>query len=425
MIPARGAVVQRHLVRPLKSIELFKQVITRNYHTIRDAAEGGRARIAWCTSLGPAELLRALGFKVYFPENHGAILGSFRASEEFIPVATAQGFSPEICSYLTSDIGAFLRKETPLRTLYGFKSVPKPDVLVYNTNQCREVAEWFSYFGREFKAPVLGINTPHHVPEVTVAHISSVVDQINALIPHLEKIAGTRLDMNELKRTVKLSHDACVEWKGALGTAAHTPSPFNFFDGLIHMGPVVIMRGMQDAVDYYKALRKELDERVQDGIGAVEDEKYRLYWDGMPMWGRIRAHSNLFARFNACVVASTYCNTWALDLLDHNDPIRSMAEAYTSLFINRTEGIKEKYLLDMAKEFNVDGIIFHDSKTCPYNSNTRFGMPMRLEKWFHMPNLVVQGDVCNMRLVSDTQFETGIEAFIERLMLKHVEGGAL
>ena len=61
----------------------------------RGAAEGKKT--AWCTSVGPAELLRALGFNVYFPENHGAMLGAARMAADVIPLANA-GFSPDICS---------------------------------------------------------------------------------------------------------------------------------------------------------------------------------------------------------------------------------------------------------------------------------------------------------------------------------------
>ena len=69
------------------------------------AAEGKKT--AWCTSVGPAELLRSLGFNVYFPENHGAMLGATKMATDLIPLANANGFSPDICSYLTSDIGAY------------------------------------------------------------------------------------------------------------------------------------------------------------------------------------------------------------------------------------------------------------------------------------------------------------------------------
>ena len=74
-------------------------------------------KVAWCTSVGPAELLRALGFEVYFPENHGAMLGATRMATDLIPLANARGFSPDICSYLTSDVGSYLKGESPLNKM--------------------------------------------------------------------------------------------------------------------------------------------------------------------------------------------------------------------------------------------------------------------------------------------------------------------
>ena len=54
------------------------------------AAQGQKT--AWCTSVGPAELLRAMGFQVYFPENHGAMLGAAKMATDVIPLANAHGF---------------------------------------------------------------------------------------------------------------------------------------------------------------------------------------------------------------------------------------------------------------------------------------------------------------------------------------------
>ena len=81
---------------------------------------------------GPAELLRGLGYHVHFPENHGAMLGATKMATDLIPHANAIGYSPDICSYLTSDVGSYLQKTTPLSKAYeGIESVPKPDVLVF------------------------------------------------------------------------------------------------------------------------------------------------------------------------------------------------------------------------------------------------------------------------------------------------------
>ena len=123
----------------------------------RGAAEGKKT--AWCTSVGPAELLWALGFNVYFPENHAAMLGASRMATDLIPLANARGFSPDICSYLTSDVGAYLKGESPLQKM-KLSGPPKPDVLVFNTNQCRDVKDWFQFYGREYGVPCFGVHTP-------------------------------------------------------------------------------------------------------------------------------------------------------------------------------------------------------------------------------------------------------------------------
>ncbi|TKJ21628.1 MAG: 2-hydroxyglutaryl-CoA dehydratase [Promethearchaeota archaeon Loki_b32] len=402
-----------------KKIEASKELnklMSDYYHELDHASKVSDKKVAWCSSVGPAEILRSLDFEVYFPENHSAMLGSSRMATELIPYANAIGYSPEICSYLTADIGAYLKQVTPLSKAFtDITSVPKPDVLVFNTNQCREVQDWFDWYANEFKVPLMGISTPRTVSEVTNAHIIFIAQQMEELIEQLEQISITKFDLNKLKEIVSLSRECSELWKKVLETAATIPSPFTFFDGTIHMGPAVVMRGTQQAVDYYKILLAELQDRVKNHIGAVDSERFRLYWEGMPIWGRLRHYSELFASLKACVVASTYCNSWIFSAFDEKDPFRSMAKAYTELFIVRSDEYKEEYLKEMVDFFKIDGVIFHDAKTCPHNTNSRYGMPQRLEKEMKVPNLVINGDLNDLRCLSDDQSRTSIEAFIEQL----------
>ena len=372
----------------------MKQIMSDYYHELDSAVKDNKKKVAWCSSVGPAEILRSLGFYVYFPENHGAMLGSSRTATDLIPYANAVGYSPEVCSYLTSDIGAYLKKTTPLSKVYeDIKTIPKPDVLVFNTNQCRDVQDWLGFYANEFNVPLLGIHTHRGVNEVKETHVQSIAEQMKNLIEPLEKISGNKFDARELKKVLSLSRECSDLWKKVLDTASTIPSPLTFFDGTIQMGPAVVLRGTQKAVDYYKLLLKELEERIKNQDAAVDDERFRLYWDGMPIWGRLRAHSELFSNQKACVVASTYCNSWIFTDFDATTPFKSMAKAYTELFISRADEAKEKYLKKMIDFFKVDGIIFHDSKTCSNNTNSRYGMPQRLEAETGMPNLVVNGDI--------------------------------
>ncbi|MFX0024378.1 MAG: 2-hydroxyacyl-CoA dehydratase, partial [Candidatus Hermodarchaeota archaeon] len=253
-----------------KKLEVSKdlnQLMSDYYHELDRASKNDNEKIAWCSSVGPAEILRSLDFKVYFPENHSAMLGSSRMATDLIPYANAIGYSPEICSYLTADIGAYLKNVTPLSKAYpDIRSIPKPDVLVFNTNQCREVQDWFAWYANEFKVPLFGISTPRTVGEITNSHIKFIAEQMEGLVEDLDRVSNTNYDLKKLKAVLALSRECSDLWKKVLDTAANTPSPFTFFDGTIHMGPAVVLRGTQQAIDYYNILLSELNERITNGV---------------------------------------------------------------------------------------------------------------------------------------------------------------
>lgn len=394
----------------IKSTQLLKKVMNDYFTGFNNAK-----KIAWCTSVGPAELLRSFGFEVYFPENHGALLGATRAATDLIPEAGKLGYSNHICSYTTSDIGSYLSGKTPLQSHYGLQGIPKPDLIVYNTNQCREVEDWFNYFAKEFNCPIAGIHPPRHLNEVTQAEIDLVVLQHKSIIPICEQASGRKFDIDAFRDTLRLSKEATILWQKVLGTAKASPAPLSFFDGVIHMGPIVVLRGTEIAKNYYSLLLEELEEYVSKSIGVVQKEKSRIFWEGMPIWGKIRMLSDLFTQNNTTVVASTYCNSWIFDDFDESDPFGSCALAYTKIFINRSEKAKKEILKGWLNEFSCDGIIYHDSKTCFNNSNAKFGLPQRLKEETHVPYLVVEGDLCDLRFFSEGQNITKIETFLEQL----------
>ena len=330
---------EKSAIKKIRSTGAMREVMAEYFAELDEAARTGSEKIAWCTSVGPAELLRSFGFLVYFPENHGALLGASRMAADLIPAATAAGYSPEICSYLTSDVGSYLSKSTPLTRAFGMESVPKADVLVYNTNQCRDVQDWLGFYEREWGVPMLGIQTPRSVDDLNDAIVDGLIQQHKALIPHLEEISGRSFDIDRLREVMASSHRCTQLWRKVLRLAEHRPSPITFFDGTIHMGPAVVLRGDERAERYYEVLVAELEQRIADGVGAVDDEELRFYWEGMPVWGKLRDNAEQFAGHRACVVASTYCNSWIFDALACADPLGVITPAEYEKFIVRSEGL--------------------------------------------------------------------------------------
>lgn len=395
----------------IESAKPLKEIMGNYFLGMKDPNK----KYAWCTSVGPAELLRSFGFEVHFPENHGALLGTSRTAGDLIPETAKLGYSNDICSYLTADIGSYLKKETPLTKHYGLDGPPKPSIIVYNTNQCREVQDWFNYYGKELGVPVFGITPPRHMDEVGQEEVNDVAQQFRNMIPLCEEVSGQKFDIDKFRETLRLSKEATDLWKQVLWTARVSPAPISFFDATIHMGPIVVLRGTQIAKDYYTLLLAELQGNVDKGKGFLEEERCRIYWDGMPIWGKLRPLSELFIQNKAAIVASTYCNSWVFDAFDERYPFESSAKAYTEIFINRSESAKERILSGLVRDFNIDGVIFHDAKTCANNSNSRFGMPQRLRESLGIPTLVIEGDLCDLRFYSEGQSITKMETFIEQI----------
>jgi len=207
-------------------------------------------------------------------------------------------------------------------------------------------------------------------------------------------------------------------WQEVLATAKNNPAPISFFDGTIHMGPIVVLRGTQVAKDYYQALLNELNENVKNSRTILSARHSRIFWDGMPIWGKLRYLSNLFLDNQSVVVASTYCNSWIFEDFNPAKPFESCALAYTKIFINRGENAKMDMLKSWINDFKIDGMIFHDAQTCFNNSNARFGIPQRLKSETGIPTLVIEGDLNDLRFFSEGQSTTKIETFLEQIASK-------
>jgi len=409
----------------IQAQQRLKSLMREYFLDLDAAARDPQRRVAWCTSVGPCEILAAFGFATYFPENHGALLGVKKVSQQYIPYAVGVGYCAESCSYMNSDIGAALRGYSPLQEVYGIAGPPTPDLLVYSTNQCREVQDWWGFFGERHHAPVMGICPPTHLGEITRRHVDFVRHELLRLIERIEARFGLELDWDLLREATALSSRASTLWRDVLETARTRPSPLTFWDGLIHMAPVILMRGSQAAVTYYEELLAEMQERARDAVAAVPGEQLRLYWEGMPIWPRVRDLSEKFFDLKAAVVASTYCNSWAFEEYDGGDPLEWMARTSIRIFINRDEATKQAFLLETYRRFEVDGIVFHNARTCPNNTNSRFGMAQRLRDQHGIPALVIDGDLSDVRFFSTAQTMTNLEAFAEQLHELRIAGCGL
>jgi len=399
---------------PLESTRRLKELVHGYYRDLDAASRDRRQLVAACSGLAPVEIVRALGLMPYFPENHAALIAATRQSGSYIARASSEGFSQFASSAMRADIGALLEGRSPLVAAHGIGGPPRPDIVVYSTNTGHELLRWFEFYGVHFHVPVVGLHPPAALHELEQSDIDAGVEQLLRLTALVEQSTGRRLDMDSLSAVVRLAAEAAGLWQDILQLARAVPAPFTFFDTLIHLAPMVLLRGTADAVDYYRLLKAELEDRVAGGVAAVPNESYRLYWDGPPIWCALRPLSRLFADRGAAIVASTFCSVFTLPELDPDDPLSSMACAYTGVFSNRSEAFKTAYLAKQFAEYGINAAVYHDCRTSPEASHVRYGLAVRAERQTGVPAFVLEADAHDPRLYGAERLEQQFTAFIER-----------
>lgn len=394
--------------RKIKSVKRMKEIMT-NYYIEAKTADQHKKKIGWITSGGPVEPLIAMDVIPVYPENYGAMIGASKMGVDLCETAEGMGYCRDLCSYARSDIASSTVNGGPIGGL------PEPDFLVCCNNICGTVLKWYEVQARYYKVPLFIFDTPFSHSEMTDEARRYVEKQIYEYIDFLEKACGKKWDDDRMVEVGKLSIEGQRLWQAVLDTCMNKPAPMSAFDAFFHLALIVTLRGTQTAVDYYKELLEEMNERVRQGISAVPNEQYRLLWDNLPIWYKTKWLSEKFASHNACLVADTYTSAWCgqLDYLDENDFLKSMVEGYTSIYLNISVDQMSKTVLKMVDKYDVDGLVMHSNRSCKPYSLGQYDIQRIVQKERNLPSLMIEADMVDERNFSESQTETRIDAFME------------
>jgi len=398
-----------HLSPPLKANARMSQLLSEQY--LKGRFTEGVRKVAWHSSGAPIEILQTLDFFLYTPDNHAAMCGARKLGAQYCEIAENKGYSRDICSYARTDIGSFLSGKTPVGRL------PKPDLIVVSNNICQTILHWYQAMGVYYNAPVFVIDTPFLYGDAKAHDVAFVKQQMEELIPVAEKISGKRFSrkkFHEICRRGKLCSDL---WCEVLYRAKHKPAPLSGFDAFILMGPVVALRGEVSSIDFYHEVLKEIDERIDKGIGVVKNEKYRILWDNLPIWYRISWFSKQLAALGISVAISNYTYQWAepAQYFDLVRPMEGAAKTYLHSILNRSAGYKLHHMEQMVEDFSLDGVLFHSDRSCKPYSLGQMDQSRAMLDNLGLPCVTIESDHNDERVFSEGQISTRLQAFAEML----------
>lgn len=370
-------------------------------------AEFFNQKVAWVSSSAPVEILRPFNVATVYPENHASVCGAAKQGPELCKAAEAEGYSRDLCSYFRCDRGSTLLKSSPIGGL------PDPHFLFGCNNICGTIVKWYEIVSRYFGVPFLCVDTPFVYTRTYEHAISYVKEQLLELIPVLEDLTDIQFDNKEFEKTLQLSKK-CVEiWQEILLFGAKIPSPLTCFDAFTQMAAIVSLRGTQKAVDHYRKVKNELQNRVENGVSAVDNEKIRLLWDNIPVWYAMRSFSDLFEKHNACVVADTYTNAWATADITLENPMESLARNYLEIYLNISMDAMVKKIIELLHVYHVDGVVMHSNRSCKPYSLGQYDIARIIKEKTGIPVLIIEADMVDSRSYAEAQIYTRIEAFLE------------
>ena len=371
--------------------------------------------VVWCSSLAPSAIFKAMGMETFFVESYGAVCGGMGFGTDLCKQAEACGYSLDLCSTLKGSLGIVFGNSVPEGLPMG--GLPKPDI-VFTMPSCPSIVNAYDRMSRYYDAPMLVMEKPRYHDELDGDEIRylvrSGVEELQEIIAFLEKFTGKPFDYDRLQENVALEKKVSQLWRDAIALCRNVPAPMSVFDGISHIYPFYLDRGSVESAAYYQALKEELSDRVDRKIGAITDEKYRLYWDNAPFSA---VADRLAAEGVVPVISGAFFNRGYPDL-DPERPLETIVESMFFIPGNRSLRWKIDWLTGLVEEYSLDGMLMQRTRFCHASNMGQEDMIKAVKNKRGIPGTVLEGDSCDHRLYSESDINSKVDAFLEILTHK-------
>jgi benzoyl-CoA reductase subunit B len=417
--------LQQEQIKKDASMIKEKEILSQYYHDLLHAKEQDRKIIYTFVPGNITELIRVFDAISVYPEILSLQAGMRRISDEKIRISEEAGHSEDVCTYVKCHLGMILQQNIGPTGI----TIPAPDLLLLSYTGCFTFIKWFEILKKMFPdVPVVMVHVPYQADGVITDKMREyLVEQLKSeYIPLMEKLTGKKYDEERIKEMMKLSAKAEQDLVAIFQSAKHKPSPIDaFFGGVYYIGPIFNgFRGTQEACDFYKFLRQEVDDRVSKNLGPVGpvgeiQERFRIVVEGAQPWVRFRDNWKIFYDEGAVCVASTYTKVggfyeWGFRH-DPNRPLESMADycmwcmANMSL-VQRIELI-EKYI----KDLDADGFIVASIKSCNSYSAGQLVILNEVEKRTGLSGTFIEYDIVDSRYYALSNVKVRLESYFQML----------
>ncbi len=393
-----------------------REMVEEYYSNLADAG-GPKKPVAYMLVGGNlTELVRSFGYEVVFPEIVALNCAIKHVSLPNILHAESQGYGLDVCGYVKNDLGLQeLGGQTP------FGRIPPPDLLVCSFSGCYVYVKWWEALAEKYGCPLFMLDVPYMRDDrPRPEDIQYIVAQLSEFIALLEKLTGRSFDPAELRRSLEHARRAERGWVDYLAAGRLRPSPIEaYFEAVFYMFPINVMRGTQEAAEFYATVNAEVEDRVKSGHYPVPEEKVRLVVEGVPPYPSYRTFWDFFRKWGAVSVAATYPKVGGLFdrgfLHDPARPLESIAEYSMAAYVNQSWPLRRKLIEEYVKEFHADAVLIHGIKSCRSFTAGQGDLRDWLIHDHGIPTLYLESDHEDPRYFAPAQIKNRMDAFFESM----------
>lgn len=220
------------------------------------------------------------------------------------------GYIGELCSYARTHLGcAVLTRQNLDESDTGVvgmldqqelaAKLPAPDFFVNGYAGCSTGQQWDAMTYRVFdrQLPVFNVSLPMlwgNKPDAGYMRgeeweeVSAYAEgQLRELVEFLEYQTGRPFDWDVLSESMSYIKRASELRLEGMALCTQAPTPATYWDWVASIAPINFLPGNQALVDYFAGVKAEIEQRLADGVTAVADERYRVYFDGIMNWNKL------------------------------------------------------------------------------------------------------------------------------------------
>jgi benzoyl-CoA reductase subunit B len=418
------------------------RMVAEYWENVFTARERGQ-KIVWYNGSALNPIFQAAGMAWCHGEAFSARLAAQHLEAPAQLAGQEYGYVGELCSYARTHLGcAVLSQKRSAGSGNGpgmvglpeqeelASRLPTPDVFVNAYAGCSTGQQWddisFRVFGKD--VPIFNVSMPYMwsnrsgegymVGEEWEQSSRYVSDQLHELVPFLESITGQPFDWDAYRQNMAYIKQASELRQRAMKLCRNTPAPATFWDWIGNVAHINFLPANQQLVDFFAGVLAEVEQRVADGVAAVTDERYRVYFDGFMNWNHLGLLSRKFAAHDVAVIAGRYTHHafWQEpQLLDPqaDDPFLGQAQNNLLCPMNHSTRTTTDLVLRDCDFYDVDGIVFHSTRTCRAFTNPQRLMAKAAQEKRGLATMFFEGDIADASFYKDEVLESRLAAMLE------------